>query len=229
MLALRATESCSSMASTPNSSKFVTNDVLVIAALKNITFLVAAKVLTYCEQHIQALKIAINRKIGHQTKLRQLKSPYIKYEDNKKMYKPSFEEFREWPDIHLDYDPFICPFASAARSPATPKQAGGVVMMPKNQATTNGIIVTNSIFVNSNRISNGIMTPVNTGTTLTFNTAKNFEKLDMMTPRVSLNTNERKDFNPYHRRRSDIHLYCDICSEFYKDLDEVRYGNYNHV
>lgn len=221
MLALRATETSSSLLNTPQSSKVIPNDVLAMAAIRKLTILVAVKVLAYCEQHLKA-KSALPSETSRTSKLRQLKGPYIKHEDNRKLFKPNFGEFSEWPDIHLDYDPFICPFGSPAQSPSV--KPGRVVVMPKTPGTPDSIIVGNKLFINpnSNRISTGLVTPVNTGTPLTFNTAKNLEKFGIITPKLSQNTNEKKDLKQVRRRKSDI-PYCDICSDFYKNLDEVSH------
>ncbi|XP_074604843.1 DBF4-CDC7 kinase regulatory subunit chiffon [Brevipalpus obovatus] len=229
MLVLQATSPApTSLAMTPTSTKNASTDVLTLAACRGLTLLVASNVLQFCEKSLNMAE-AQRRTAGNNSATSgtsaskpknkmQLKAPYLKVEDSKQLFRPFWnrsDSFSEWPEIHLDREPYLSPFGTPASHKKTSPNGISITV----NRNTPDAMETNKVPRNSadTRMSNVSLTPVNTP--LTFNTASYLKKLGIITPHASF-TNMTREQVLRPKRKNETSTYCDICTCYFDDLDE---------
>ncbi len=63
--------------------------------------------LEFCKKHLSP---TLPNSPPIATQITQLRSPFIKIEDNLLKHRPNYKEFYEWPVVNYDMHPDLCPF-----------------------------------------------------------------------------------------------------------------------
>ncbi len=89
------------------SKKTQTTDVLELGRIWNIKIIQAIDMLDFCRKHLSP---TLPNSPPIATQITQLRSPFIKIEDNLLKHRPNYKEFYEWPQINYEIHPDLCPF-----------------------------------------------------------------------------------------------------------------------
>lgn len=95
--------------STQNVAK--TTDPLEMAAKFSMKIICANKLLEFLQKHFTNPTSSDEKgKSGGGSSPRKLSPPFIKVVDNSFKYKTNYKELVEWPEVHFEYHPELCPF-----------------------------------------------------------------------------------------------------------------------
>lgn len=111
-------------------------DVLETALNLGIKIISAEQLFDHTEKIIQQLKGTLKESAFNVPQL-HLRSPYIKVEDNRYRFKPSYSELKVWPEIHLDPNGTSSPFVKTKRVSTEVKSLEGLACIKSDPKKLN--------------------------------------------------------------------------------------------
>lgn len=186
-------------------------DTLDLARSWDLKIILASEMLEFCKKHMNRPPVP-DLSSKEQGNSRKLLNPFIKVVDSSFKYRTNFKELPEWPELHLGYQPELCPFykkrdrKAALMSKVTANAEANLSAAPsisqqKSMATNTTMNFTNGRFYNDKCT---VLTTPNLTTTLNIGT-KSIQNTNNAQAKIA-------------KRKL---TFCEICHKEYDDFEKV--------